>query len=328
MMVRIPSSPPAIRPLSADVHRPRWSVMIPVYNCSLFLPETLESVLQQAGSEDDMQIEVVDDASTDADVEAIVQRIGKGRIKYYRQPENRGSLRNFETCINRAIGHLVHILHGDDKVLNGYYSKVEALFRKFPEAGAAFCRFNYIDHKGDISYNQRPEMKQDGILKDWLEKIAEYQRIQYVAITVRREVYEKLGGFYGVTYGEDWDMWVRIAREYPVAYSPEILAEYRKHVSSISGNKFLQAENLKDMSWVMNVIQEYLPEEAREKIMRKSRKFYSFYGLRVANDLWHATHNKDCVQRQVQQALNLYRRHPLLYWKILKVYIKMRFNIL
>jgi len=30
-------------------------------------------------------------------------------------------------------------------------------------------------------------------------------------MVVKREVYEKLGGFYGVEYGEDWEMWVRIA---------------------------------------------------------------------------------------------------------------------
>jgi glycosyltransferase involved in cell wall biosynthesis len=62
-----------------------------------------------------MQIEVVDDGSTDADKEALVKQTGKGRVEYYRQPENVGSLRNFETRLNRATGHYIHILHGDDK---------------------------------------------------------------------------------------------------------------------------------------------------------------------------------------------------------------------
>jgi len=77
--------------------------MIPAYNCTGFLTEALEAVLAQALPPEQMQIEVVDDCSTDADVEALVQAIGKGRIGYFRQPENKGSLRNFETCINRAI---------------------------------------------------------------------------------------------------------------------------------------------------------------------------------------------------------------------------------
>src|SRR5215218_3673985 len=135
-------TPPVIAPVTAG-HRPQWSVMIPVYNCAVFLPQTLESVLQQDPGTDRMQIEVVDDASTDADVEAIVAQVGNGRISYFRQPQNVGSLKNFETCLNRAQGLYIHLLHGDDKVRHGYYKKIGQLFDQFPESGAAYCRYAY-----------------------------------------------------------------------------------------------------------------------------------------------------------------------------------------
>src|SRR5690606_36819544 len=99
MLARIPDLPPITKPVAKGLQRPLWSVMIPVYNCSQFIPEVLKSVLIQHISEKDMEIEVIDDASTDADVEKIVQKIGKGRIKYFRQSKNVGTLRNFETCI-------------------------------------------------------------------------------------------------------------------------------------------------------------------------------------------------------------------------------------
>lgn len=300
-------------------------MMIPVYNCSQYLPETLESVLRQQLSPEEMQIEVIDDASTDTDVEALVKRIGKGRVKYFRQEQNVGSLINFETCINRAQGRVVHILHGDDRVVTGYYKKLGELFQKFPDAGAAFCRFSYIDEKGEKMYDQRPEMKSDGILEDWLLKISEYQRIQYAAIAVRREVYEKLGGFYGVTYGEDWEMWVRIARSFPVAYTPDVLADYRKHASSISGQKFVTGQHLQDLLRVMGSIQDYLPAEQKEKLLKKSKKFYAHYGIRVANQLWHTSHDKSGVKQHVKQTLSLHS-DPLLYWKIAKIYLKMIIN--
>src|SRR5687768_18494148 len=134
-MDRIPSSPPYILPRLNTKNVPLWSVMIPVYNCSKYLPDALESVLMNNIPEEEMQIEVIDDASTDADVKAIVERIGKGRIKYFRQLENVGSVRNFETCINRSCGDLVHILHGDDRVKKGYYEKIGNLFQKYPDAG-------------------------------------------------------------------------------------------------------------------------------------------------------------------------------------------------
>ena len=98
-------APPFIPPCAWQGIRPQWSVMIPVYNCALFLTYTIESVLaQDMGGAAQMQIEVVDDASTDADVKALVEDVGKGRVLYFRQQHNVGNLKNFETCIKRANG--------------------------------------------------------------------------------------------------------------------------------------------------------------------------------------------------------------------------------
>jgi glycosyltransferase involved in cell wall biosynthesis len=58
--------------------------MIPVYNCYQTLGETLTSVLAQDRGEDQMQIEVNDEGSTDGNVKELVERIGKGRIGYFR----------------------------------------------------------------------------------------------------------------------------------------------------------------------------------------------------------------------------------------------------
>lgn len=104
IMERIPLVPPTIAPVQAGIFRPLLSVMIPTYNCTQYLREALVSVLAQDPGADRMQIEVVDDCSTDADVQAVVQEIGKGRVGYYRQERNVGSLRNFETCLNRSTG--------------------------------------------------------------------------------------------------------------------------------------------------------------------------------------------------------------------------------
>ncbi|HVE60698.1 MAG TPA: glycosyltransferase, partial [Chitinophagaceae bacterium] len=104
MLLRTPNSPPIIKPLAAGTARPLWSVMIPAYNCIAFLEKTLESVLIQDYGDDNMQIEVVDDCSTDGNIEELVQKISKGRVGYFRQNTNVGSLRNFETCLNRSKG--------------------------------------------------------------------------------------------------------------------------------------------------------------------------------------------------------------------------------
>ena len=320
-MIRIPSSPPHIPALSPGEKRPLWSVMIPVYNCIGYLEETIKSVLIQALSEQDMQIEVVDDASTDADVESLVNNISKGRIKYFRQVTNVGSIRNFETCINRSTGKLIHILHGDDRVRDGYYKTIGDLFDKYPEVGAAFCRFTYINEKGDEIFPHPIESDREGILKDWLIRVAEKQRIQYAAITVRREVYETLGGFYGLTYGEDWEMWVRIAKYYQVAYTPQILAEYRKHTQSISGNKFLKGEYMHDVNSAMELIQAHLLPGQKKRILKKSKRFHSAYALKIDNQHWRGWHNEKIVRVNVIEGLKMQVNFFNLL-KTAKIYLK------
>lgn len=325
-MERIPLAPPVIQPLPAHINRPRWSVMIPVYNCGIYLKETLAAVLQQALPQEVMQIEVVDDGSTDVDVAALVANMAGNRIQYFRQEQNVGSLRNFETCINRATGHLVHILHGDDLVRPGYYASMQGLFDRFPDIGAAFCRYVYIGENSKPLYFRNPEMATAGILDNWLVRLAQHQRIQYCTVTVKREVYERLGGFYGVDYGEDWEMWMRIARDYPVAYDPEVLAAYRLHTASISGQSYSSAKNLKDLQWVIRTIQQYLPDTEKEVLYKEAMKFYAHYGIKIANDLWYGLNSRQGAKTQVREALSMHK-DALLYWKITKLYIKMALNI-
>jgi glycosyltransferase involved in cell wall biosynthesis len=323
---RIPDAPPRVKPLEIGVRRPQWSVMIPVYNCSGYLRETLKRVLEQDPGESLMQIEVVDDGSTDADVRGIVKEVSMGRVTYFRQKENMGSLRNFQTCLERSRGHFIHILHGDDLICPGFYERLSSLFDAHPTVGAAFCRYAYIDESGKTLFCQDPESAHAGILDDWLARLCERQRIQYVAMAVKREVYERLGGFYGVEYGEDWEMWVRIAAHYPMAYTPEILAQYRKHYASISGKSFITGENMASLAWVMDRIQQYLPADGRERVMKASRNFYAHYALRVANALWKRFKDRRGASAQASAAWNMSRDAGLLY-KILKLYTRITLNI-
>ena len=285
MQSRIPETPPQIIPVTiADP--PLWSVMIPTYNCLNYLKETLESVLMQDQGSGLMQIEVVDDCSTDGDVEALVQQVGKGRVQFYRQPQNKGSLRNFETCLNRSKGKLVHLLHGDDKVKNGFYREIESLFTKYPQAGAALVKNAYINESGYETSLERQVLNEPGIIPNWLETIATSQRLQPPAIVVKREVYEKLGGFFGVHYGEDWEMYTRIAAHYPVAYSPSYLAQYRVHQNNITSQSFLKGQHIKDLKKVIQIIQGYLPPEKRKKVWQKSLKTKSAWFARHANAIY------------------------------------------
>src|SRR5690554_3096732 len=261
MLERIPSSPPKIEPLASDVKRPLWSVMIPSYNSMTYLRDTINSVLAQAPSPEEMQFEVIDDVSTDGDVEALVKELGKGRIGFYRQPQNIGHYRNFEFCINRAKGKLIHILHGDDIVKPGFYEEIGTLFKEHPNIGAAFTHCMYFDENNNPVAPMPHVLDKPGIVDDFSLKLAEELLVQPPSIVVKRSVYEHLGTFYGELYGEDWLMWLRIAANYDVAYSPKSLANYRYHTNgNLTGNTFLSGQNIKGMSALVNAMQEFLPE--------------------------------------------------------------------
>ncbi len=325
-IARIPISPPSVQPRMNEADRPLWSVMIPVYNCGRYLPETLSSVVRELGNRSDAQIEVVDDASTDTDVEALVARYGDGIVGYTRQQRNVGSLNNFHTCLQHSRGHLVHLLHGDDRVRPGFYKAFENLFKDHAQLGAAFCRYNYIDDAGKILYAQQPEQQRAGCLDNSLRLLAERQRIQYASMVVKREVYEHLGGFYGVEYGEDWEMWTRIAVHYAIGYIPEVLADYRKHYESISGRSFLTGKNVRDLTFVMDKIRQLLPYEIRDQVSTRSRIFYADYAMRTANDIWKNLRDKAGVRAQLREAFRLDRNVQMVY-KAIKLFAKMSIGL-
>lgn len=261
---------PSIELVSQEVHRPLWSVMIPTYNRTKYLEQTLKSVLEQAPGSDIMQIEVIDNCSTEADPEAVVRRISQNRVSFYKQPKNVGSIANFTTCIKRARGHLVHILHDDDLVLPGFYSHLQSAFEG-PTIGAAFCRYAHVDESNRQQYLPVLERTTPGIVSNWLERIAVRQLIQPPAIVVRRSVYEKLGGFHPeLLYTTDWEMWKRIAAHYQVWYEPKTLAYYRIHSSSTTSDLIRSGKNVVDIRNAIEISRAYLPNSIADKLSDKA----------------------------------------------------------
>jgi GT2 family glycosyltransferase len=263
--------------------RPLWSVMIPTYNCADYLRETLKSVLAQDPGSDVMQIEVVDDCSTQDDPRTVVEELGSDRIHFYRQPQNVGHTKNFETCLERSQGQLVHLLHGDDCIRSGFYQKMQLLFEGNPEIGAAFCRHIHMDEKGHWHYISPLEKPESGILHNWLEQIAVRQRIQTPSMVVRRSVYEQLGGFdRRLSWTEDWEMWVRIAAQYAVGYEIEPLALYRQHSNSSSGRKVRTGEDIQDFRRAIDIVKDYLPADRADDLSNKALENYAGYALNTA----------------------------------------------
>jgi GT2 family glycosyltransferase len=302
--------------------------MIPAYDRIGYLRDSLGSVLAQDPGPEAMQIEVVDDCSAEP-VAELVSELGGSRVELHRQPVNVGNARNFTTCLQLARGELVHLLHSDDAVLPGFYETLAAPFARLPELGAAFCC--YLPMTAD-SRRQAPVARLQehaGVLSGWLERIAGGQKLQTPCMVVRRSVYEQLGGFdEGVSYGEDWEMWVRIAAHFPVWYEPQPLAAYRIHAESISGRTHRTGADVADLRRVIELNRALLPPDREPAITRGVRRVTAVTALRRgARALGRG--ERDTARAQAREAFRTSRAptvfaHALYYFGRVGVYLALR----
>ncbi|QMU27564.1 glycosyltransferase family 2 protein [Adhaeribacter radiodurans] len=261
-------------PLVEESVRPFWSVMIPVYNCSKYLAKTLESVLMQAPGEEQMQIEVVDDFSSD-NPEKVVWEVGHGRVNYFRQSQNLGHTKNFETCLKRSNGLWVHQLHGDDYILPGFYDELHEVIQNNQKIGAAFCQNFSINENDQFIGLSSLIQTEAGVIPDFLSTIAYRQRIFTPSIVVKRAVYEDLGGFdERLKWCEDWEMWVRISKYYEFGYVPKALACYRVHNTSNTARYAKNAIKMLDFVEGIKMVNNYLPEEAKSSHLKEVLNYY------------------------------------------------------
>ena len=259
--------------------------MIPTYNCAEYLRHTLRSVLDQAPPRDAMQIEVVDDVSTKDDPEAVVREVGQGRVSFFRQPGNAGPQSTFTTCVERAHGDWVHILHGDDMVRPGFYAAMQRGAASHPTIHAAFCRVITIDERnGWIELSQR-EADTARVLPDLIDRLAVCNSIMFPSMTVRRSAYEALGGFHpDLFHSADWDMWKRIATRFPVWYEPEPLALYRIHGGSDTSRLMQTGANITDARRAIAIAEAYLPSSRAGALTRKARLYHALYAMELARE--------------------------------------------
>jgi glycosyltransferase involved in cell wall biosynthesis len=247
--------------------------MVPAYNPRAdYLEETLRSVLQQDPGSEHMQIEVIDDRSTDDVAAQTVGRVGGGRVSFYAEPRNRGLAETWNRCIERARGHWVHILHQDDIVLPRFYERLRK-GAEDSEPGAIFCYV--VRFQRTLSYIE-VHRESAGLLDDWHAKITAQQLIQCPAIAVRRLVYEQLGGFLPqLRYTPDWEMWQRVASQFSFWFEPSILACYRVHPDSATSRIQLDAADVREVREVIDLTTAYHSPDRGRMLAGKARSFYA-----------------------------------------------------
>jgi glycosyltransferase involved in cell wall biosynthesis len=236
---------PRIEPIAAG-DRLLWSVMIPTFNCGRYLAETLRSVLAQDRGPDQMHIEVVDHASTEDDPAAVVEEVGKGRVAFWRKEPNEGAIANFNACVARSRGVLVHILHGDDYVADGFYQTIEQMAAENPELGLYATRHFLVDEESIVTGVSRRVPALEAPTR--CTKPFFYETpVQFAGVVARRTAYEALGGFRPeLVHTADCEMWARITHARGGTLARDVLAFYRVFSGSDTSRLAQTAENVRD----------------------------------------------------------------------------------
>ncbi len=197
---------------------PVVSVVTPSYNMARFLEEMIQSVLSQ----DYPYIEhiVMDGGSTDGSVEIL--RKYAGRLRYESGPD-----RGQADAINRGFqfsrGQIFAYLNADDTYLPGAIATAVRRLLAHPEAGMVYGEAYHITESGDI-IGRYPTKPFDPHLLNSQCYICQ------PASFLRRDVFIAAGMMNPEQhYALDYDLWMRIARLYPMIKIDEYLATSRMH---------------------------------------------------------------------------------------------------
>ena len=270
-----------IDPVAGGKPRPFWSVMIPAYEANPdFLRAAVESVLNSGLSPADRQLVIVDDASRSPGFTKLAEEMRGLGVEVMCFDQQAGLPGNWNRCISLARGEWVHILHQDDRVRPGFYAALRDGIDKDSRIGAAFSQVAFIDSSGREMRKGHMPLRDPGIMDDWVERIFVDLSLQCPCIAVRRAVYERLGGYDGkFKYCSDYDMWQRIASEYPVWYEPRALAEYREHGESAT-HRFDLPNRWRERLDCLEAGLPRLSPAIRQQVLRSGRRIF----LRFAYD--------------------------------------------
>jgi glycosyltransferase involved in cell wall biosynthesis len=242
---------------------PLVSVVVPAYNCADYIGDALRSIFAQTYGP--LEVIVVDDGSTD-DTAKTIETFPQ--IAYVRQ-ENGGPSRARNAGIRRASAPYIAFLDADDLWTPSKLSEQVAIMLSHPEAGLVFGdmrNFSSPDHQEPTMFEKyrltREYFGGVPLVAGALAKLLAMNFIPTGTVLTRREVLLDVGPFdEGLRQAEDWDLWMRIALRYPIAYTSSTVMLRRLHAANSS-------KNTEQMSVAALAVLEKLQRHEREALHR------------------------------------------------------------
>jgi glycosyltransferase involved in cell wall biosynthesis len=240
---------PAVIPVEGNSRKFTVSVVIPMYNKECAVESTLESVLAQTRSPDELII--IDDGSTDHSAE-IAQRLlstRAGEIPWRivsQKNAGEGAARNRGAA--EAASDYIAFMDADDEWLPEYLSEMEKLALSFPSATVLTIRNSRRNARGAIVPAPSPLGSSFFGLVD--RPIEAYRRgnglLNSSSVAIRRDAWKRCGGFHtGAPIGEDVTMWLVLGLSETFAHSGRALSIWRDEYSGVMARKSSIAEQLR-----------------------------------------------------------------------------------
>ncbi len=212
----------------------RIAVIIPAYNASLCIKETINSVLMQSKPAD--EIVVVDDGSTD-DTSEIANKIG-GNVKVVRQQNGgQGSARQHGAEITKA--ECLLFLDADDVLFPTALEKLCMALTANPAAALVYSPVEMW------SPNDASKSHIDSIItpseKNLWDQLIHCNFIRTPGCSlIRRTALAEVGGWdidVNLRGNEDWELWLRLSEKFPFALLAEPVLKYRTQSGGFSNSR-------------------------------------------------------------------------------------------
>jgi hypothetical protein len=204
---------------------PTVSVIIPVYNRLTFLDQAVNSALTQTYPKID--VVVVDDGSV-VDVRRAVERFGP-RVWYVRQ-ENGGQASARNRGLRLARGEYCLFLDDDDFLEPRALEELVGALTGRPGAAWVVGGVGHVDEGGQRMPAPHRRQIPPG---DAYPMMIHCNFVETPsAVLIRTEVLRECGGFVEdrrFQYCEDFDLWLTLARDYPVVAVPQVVTNYRQY---------------------------------------------------------------------------------------------------
>ncbi|MEO1033097.1 MAG: glycosyltransferase [Bacteroidota bacterium] len=197
---------------------PFFSVVVTVYNKGHFVEKTIRSIIDQSFK--NFELLIVDDGSTDDSLE-VLKLIEDDRIAIF-PTKNQGvsAARNFG--MRKANCNYVALSDGDDIWQNNHLSELKTLIEAYADCG--IYATSYEKHFFD-NYITQPKFNNIdhpffGIVKDYFKSSLVDNILWTSAVAIPKQIIDEGYCFdENLGWGEDTDLWIRIANNYKVAFS-------------------------------------------------------------------------------------------------------------